>query len=786
MSFRKILPIIPILLAMVACSRDPKALVRNGNKYFERHKYKEASIMYRRALQKDRKNADAWYKLGQVDLALGELGESAGALQRAVQLDPSNTDAAGKLADIYFAASMMDGSRRQEDLGEVRSIAKDLLKRNPHSYDGLRLTGYIAMADRRLPDAVTSLEQANQIRPGQPGVVLALCQALASTDHKDEAEKLDRDLIANHKDYSQAYDFLIRLYYGENRRDDAESVLKQKVANNPGVGAFHIQLARFYQGIGKPDQMNAVLNGLTSDLHDYPSAWMLVGEFYLYSNAPNHLDDAISAFSRGETADPKNKAAYEMRRAETLITANRVPEANVIIGDVLKTTPDNPEAIALRAAIDIQTGQKDKVIKAINALQPLAGKYQNPGAAGMLHLNLGRAYNMKASFDMADPDPTRRQGDLDQARIQLEQAVQSPRNAMARVLLADVLMQQGQFARVVQLEDEILNTEPTNVRARLTRAEALERMKEPEKAREELDRILAQYPRLVEAVYQKALLDFAQKNYHEAEEGFQKVDQAGDHRGFVGVMETRLAEGQYASVQDELRKRVTANPKDNRLRIGLANAEMVGKNYADAITQYQQVLSSPAGENTPLKVDLLMRIGTAQRAVHKEDAALQTFMQARDLMPADARPLESIALIYDETGRKDLARTEYEKILKTNPDDLVALNNLAYMKADQGVDLDRALTLAQRARQKNPDSLDVMDTLGLVYLRKNLTDDGLRIMTELVDKNPKNPTFHYHRAMALVQKGDKADAKKELTTALQDRPTGDEQSKIQELMSKIG
>jgi len=47
-------------LLMMACNRDPQAMrdkcVRSGNKYFQNSRYKEASILYRRALQFDPKS----------------------------------------------------------------------------------------------------------------------------------------------------------------------------------------------------------------------------------------------------------------------------------------------------------------------------------------------------------------------------------------------------------------------------------------------------------------------------------------------------------------------------------------------------------------------------------------------------------------------------------------------------------------------------------------------------------------------------------------------------------
>ena len=52
----------------VSCSRNPEVAksqyLESGNKYFERGKYKQARIMYKDAIQKDRLFGPAYYKLG--------------------------------------------------------------------------------------------------------------------------------------------------------------------------------------------------------------------------------------------------------------------------------------------------------------------------------------------------------------------------------------------------------------------------------------------------------------------------------------------------------------------------------------------------------------------------------------------------------------------------------------------------------------------------------------------------------------------------------------------------
>jgi tetratricopeptide (TPR) repeat protein len=106
--------------------------------------------------------------------------------------------------------------------------------------------------------------------------------------------------------------------------------------------------------------------------------------------------------------------------------------------------------------------------------------------------------------------------------------------------------------------------------------------------------------------------------------------------------------------------------------------------------------------------------------------------------------------------------------------------------AEQGGDLDVALTYAQRAKQKRPDFLEISDTLGWIYLKKQLASNALEIYNDLVAKEPKRATFRYHRAMALFQRGDKAQARKELEAALTFNPSKDDEGKIRELLKRIG
>ena len=84
--------------------------------------------MYRRALQKNQKNGEAYYRLVLSELKLMRFGDAAGAFRRALDIQPNNGDAATKLADIYWVCYIYDPKHTKSTLGEVQELSDTLLR----------------------------------------------------------------------------------------------------------------------------------------------------------------------------------------------------------------------------------------------------------------------------------------------------------------------------------------------------------------------------------------------------------------------------------------------------------------------------------------------------------------------------------------------------------------------------------------------------------------------------------------------------------------------------------
>ena len=767
MQSRKLLAFLSLLLILASCNRDPKAqaqrYLENGNKFFSRTKYKEASIMYRRAIQKDLRFGEAYYRLALTDLKLGAYGDAGRMLRRAVELQPTNTDAITKLADLYLVASTQDQSHAGEMLKEVKDLSDKLLQLNPDSFEGHRLRGQIALLAKDAPSAVKEFEKANTVKPFQTELALAYFQALAANNNFPAAEKLARDMIAKEKAFAPMYSLLYLQYMRQNRMNDAEQLLKLQMDNNPQRANYVLQLAAFYYYTNRRPDMEAMMQRLTNE-KDFPEGHLLAGDFFFFR--AREFEHAQQQYDAGIKAFPKDKALYQKRLVELYATSGKNAEANQLLATILKDAPKDNEAIAMRAALMLTTGNRDQVNLAANDLQSLVTKMpQNH----LLRFNLARALIAK--------------GEIDQARLQLEEAIKLRADfVVARELLARLLLAKSDAGRALKEADEILTIDRNNLQAHLIRSSALLGIGDKDKARAELDMITRAYPQNAEARFQVGYLAWQEKDFKRAEQVFGELHKANpnDMRGLVGVVETMASQNHMAEAIKAMEQSVEHEPQRADLRVALGNLYLRAERYDDAIRTFQALV-----DKNPKSADLLFRVAESQRRKGDLNASIESFRRCSQASTSDTQCLLQLGLLMDATGKREQAKPIYEQILKIVPDHPVALNNLAYIKAEEGVDLDQALTMAQRARQKLPNSPDIADTLGWIYIKKNLSEDAVRVFRDLVVKEPANPTYHFHFGMALMQKGDKPSARKELEMAMKNKPSKDEEGKIMDLLQKI-
>ncbi|MCL4685933.1 tetratricopeptide repeat protein [Myxococcota bacterium] len=301
----------------------------------------------------------------------------------------------------------------------------------------------------------------------------------------------------------------------------------------------------------------------------------------------------------------------------------------------------------------------------------------------------------------------------------LQQARQGTLNFDEAVWLAQARYRTGQApaARAV-LEDLLAKEHPPADAALLFARE--ESVRDPERTREVLETARVRFPDDVRVVDRLVRLDIAEGHLDEAR--------------------TRL-DGVLAKAPDAvpllvLRARIRAMQGD-------FDAALV-----DARRAFER---AEGGSRTG---ELLVALLTRTEGVDKGIEALEA--QRRDGTLATSGRL-LLARLRMERGEHAEAIELLEQVLADAPQRAGAKNDLAYLLAVEGRDLERALQLAQEARGALPDSAAIADTLGFVMLRRGLPDAALaqfRSALELAGSAQEQedggipPSYRYHLGLA--------------------------------------
>ncbi len=123
-------------------------------------------------------------------------------------------------------------------------------------------------------------------------------------------------------------------------------------------------------------------------------------------------------------------------------------------------------------------------------------------------------------------------------------------------------------------------------------------------------------------------------------------------------------------------------------------------------------------------------------------------------------------IVYELKGDVPNARSAYEKALALNPRFAAAANNLAWIYSEYGGDKDKALQLAQTAKEQAPEDPRISDTLGWILYKRGVYQRALALLKESAQKLPNNAQVQYHVGMAYQQVGDPENARKALDFAI--------------------
>jgi Flp pilus assembly protein TadD len=110
------------------------------------------------------------------------------------------------------------------------------------------------------------------------------------------------------------------------------------------------------------------------------------------------------------------------------------------------------------------------------------------------------------------------------------------------------------------------------------------------------------------------------------------------------------------------------------------------------------------------------------------------------------------------------AITQFEQVFKQVPNDVIALNNLAWLYQQQHDA--RALDYAEKAHKLAPDNATVTDTLAWVLAERGDLKRAVPLLKQALAQMPDNAEIRYHYGVALTKSGDQSGARAQLEPLL--------------------
>jgi tetratricopeptide (TPR) repeat protein len=567
-----------------------------------------------------------------------------------------------------------------------------------------------------------------------------------------------------------------------NRGDleEAERELLAAREEDPDNEALLTSIARFYAAQGDPTRAEEMLELRAQQSPENPQPLLALGEFHRRSG---DMEAALAAFDRAIQVDPRNEAA-RLRKAELLMEKGKSdPElqkqARALLNQVLEENPSSVRRLFTQGKFLLIAGSYEE---AAAKLRRVIDEEPQSNA----HLLLGVAYAKLGQSELA--------------RSEFLRAVQlDADNYLARVQLAAVYQTMGEYELAAEeASAAVKGRSRRDIRGLLVLAESSAALNRTQDALQALDDI--RFERAdggdettarIHAARLYRRLGQIEKSQRILAEGLEKRP---NELRLVG--EQVLGDLDARDPQEALERLNRAIEKHPDAALLYA---MRGRVYMGFTRKNELVFPDEAEadlkkaiELEPENADPYASLAQLYRQTGRLQEAVDAFVKAAEADPTNANARVVLGTLYEQAGQFDKAIEEYEAAIRLDSRQAIARNNLAWLLAQSSEDeasLDRALQLAQVARELMPTNPSVADTLGWVMLKREAPTAAISLFREAIEGYrpgaPERGVVRYHLAKAYEQNGDREKAVEELERALAEVPSFPDRSKAEELLAQL-
>ena len=708
------------------------------------------------------KSSDALLLQGALRLAHGDRAGARMSLEQAVDAEPAKSQARLELIALLIGEGQMDAATAQikaarearggdlrllyfealiayekKDLATARDLAQQLVKRAPDHVPSLVLAGAVELQDRQLTMAENYLQKAVLLAPQNEGARKLLVRAYMGSNQPTRAIEAIQPLITAGVQIDAATMMLAgETYLANGDLKQASNFFAAAKQSKPQETAARIRLGQIAMVTGDPDRGIRELEAATG-----------------VEGAPVQADLALVAgyMRRGETAkalataqglvkkQPADPVAYQVL-GSVHVARKELPAARAAYQKALDAKPSYLPAVAGLARIDLAEN------KPADARARFAAAVEREPNNDLALLALAEVLS-------ATKAPSKEVAAALQRAI-----VVRPQSATARLALINLYLQDKDTRAALATAQEAAVSLPNDLRVLDALGRAQLAAGETNQALETFTRLSAAQPQSTAPLLRIAAVYNSRTEPEKALEVLaraQKLTPADPAIGrdlVVGyLMAGKVDEAlkQAKALQAAAPKAATGYVLEGDVYAGSRQWNPAERAYRDAMKADPQSVVSAlklhgvllnAGKKA--EAEALARKLLAERP---NDTVFRSYLAEQALRSKDLKA--SVAL--------------YQAVIAQQPDDVAALNNLAWASGQLGDA--KAIGYGERALQLAPDSPLVLDTVGVLLVGQGDTAKGVDYLARAVSLAPDRPDIRLNYAKALLKAGRTEDARKELT-----------------------
>jgi tetratricopeptide (TPR) repeat protein len=698
-------------------------------------KLREAVIEFRNAIQQDPRFGRARFQLAE---AYAATGNPSGALQeyvRAADLLPTDNVAQTRAAMFLLVA------RRFED---AKTRIQKVLESDPNNVEALILHGNALAALKDLVGATKEIEEALELNPDSPQGYATLAAIRLAEGDREKANAAFEKAVSVDPSSMNARLALANFQWSTGDSAGAEASLKRALELDPQHSVANQALATLYMGSGRAAEAEPYLKAAAAPT-GAPSAQLRLADYYI---AMNRTSDARSILESLVRERGKGVAAEAESRLAALVYAGGDKAGAVrTVEGVLARSPGHVPSLLLKARwLAVEGRVAEAVVPVQAAVQADPDSVRAHFLLGMLHTSQRQTRDAIADFN--------------------EVLRLNPRAGAAQLYLSHLHLASGASDIAVQFAESALKRAPGNPDARSSLIRGLIARRDFARAEAELGSLKKQFPEvgLVHAL--EGTLRLQQGNATGARRSYEQALALSPDlfEAISGMTTIDLRQNLVVEARSRLNARLAANPDRADLLLLSAQVSAVQREIGHAEAELRRAIQVDPGNAQAYGM-----LASVLLAQNKLDAALAEFDQMTQRDPHNVGAQTMAAMIVERQSKAD-AQKRYEQIVATLPRAAVAANNLAWIYADAGTNLDEALRLAQSAALDLPDNPDVHDTIGWVYYKQQRPVLAIRAFERSIEKAPANPLYHHHLALAYAKAGETARALQSAQQALKLKP----------------